>query len=417
VARLLITGFEFNEGASKASNSPEPGLSASGTGATATIQSLIARSGGFAAKLLTGASGSNAVASIVGVSFSVPTTLFYRAYVRVDAWSAATQPIMGISPDSSPPISTRLTAAGKIQLWTSSQQGSDSAGTITPGDTNWYRLEMSLTYNASVQITAAEVRLDGVSVATVSGLTLTNGTFRVGATTANQIVYVDDIGVNDSTGAAQNSFPGSGKVVLLVPISLNANGGSWTDDAAARTSAALTNAINNTPPKGIADTTAGGGDHQDRNAAANTSLDMNMTSYATAGVAAADTVNAVTPWIAVSAPVVTGAKTGSVGVVSNPAITNIAFVNGGTSAANFWGGTAAGTYPTGWRWEKGTVTINPSVTVGTSPVMRVTITGGTTSRVAMTSAMFMYVDYTPSAVVTPPPPTVKLQAVNRASCW
>ncbi len=95
----------------------------------------------------------------------------------------------------------------------------------------------------------------------------------------------------------------------------------------------------------------------------------------------------------------TGAKTGSIGVVSNPTVANIAF----PSSANFWSGVTAGTYLTGWKWEHGTSTDAPTVTLATQPVTRVTVTGGTASRIAMCCAMLIYVDYTPAVVAVSAP--------------
>jgi len=128
-------------------------------------------------------------------------------------------------------------------------------------------------------------------------------------------------------------------------------------------------------------------------------------------------VEALLPIVSTGAPVATGAKTGSVGIASNPVIANLALQ---ANTNQFWTGTAAGTYPTGWKWSIGTLTELPSVTLATSPVGRITITGGTASRIAMTCALMMYVGYTPAAVATTyitRNPFPWLQAVNRASVY
>lgn len=131
---------------------------------------------------------------------------------------------------------------------------------------------------------------------------------------------------------------------------------------------------------------------------------MNLATYASAGIAAGDTINVVLPVVNVGAPLVTGAKTGSFGVSSNPVITNRVFTGGTTAPANFWRGVAPATYATGWTlgWERGTVTYNPAVTLGSSPVARLTITGGTASRIAMCDAIGLYVDYTPAPPASAP---------------
>jgi hypothetical protein len=153
--------------------------------------------------------------------------------------------------------------------------------------------------------------------------------------------------------------------------------------------------VNNTPPVGIVDLGGSGADNgQLRNAAAsaNSSYDATMSTYTAAGVPSRAAINVVVPWTATAAPVVTSAKAGTVGVVSNPAITNIALAAGGTAGA-FWSGVAAGTYPTGWKWSSGTSTSTPTVTLGTAPVMRITQVTSST-QVAIVCFMGLYVDYT-----------------------
>lgn len=303
-------------------------------------------------------------------------------------------------------VGVRITAAGKVQFFNNvagTQIGSDSAATIAFDGATWYRFEIQITTNATPQITSCELRLDGTTVASTSGLTVAAGTvFAFGwiaAPGANQVCYADDVAVNDSTGANNNTWPGDGKVVLLKPISDSAVGSGWTDDAASGTN--IWDAVANTPPQGIADTTGSTGLHQIRNASSNSaSYDANLTSYTTAGVGASDTVNVVEPFVVVGSPVATGGKSGSFGIPSNPTIANRAFTGGTSTSTFFWNGSAAGTYLSGWRYEVGTITETPTVTLGTSPVARLTITGGTASRIAMSCFMGMYVDYTPAVVST-----------------
>lgn len=407
MARLATAGFEWGE----LLNSEVLTYSAT----SPTINNTNPRTGSFAMQCTSTAVATYAIVSINTVTATV--TAYLQASFKVTALPPAGTTITlmnyltGAGGNQS---SVVLTETGAVRLAGSggAQIGSDSAATVAAGA--YFVLEFSIkvdTANAANAFT--ELRLNGTSVASGSGIgnaTTVPQTCRVGAVAQSGAaiatvvpVYVDDIILNDSTGANENSWPGSQKVVLLKPISLNTNGGSWTDSAAATTSAALTDAIDNTPPTGIADTTASAG-HQDRNAAANSSLDMNLTTYTTGGIGASDTVNAVEPMVNVGAPVVTAAKTGSFGISSNPVIANRVFTGGGTAAANFWRGVTAGSYPTGWGWERGTLTYAPTVTLGSSPVARVTITGGTTTRIAMVDAMGLLVSYTPAAPATKSPP-------------
>lgn len=406
MARLWTSGWEIEGlGATAVVDPPF-------TSGTITRDTVVFRSG--LASMKCNAAAGNAAAyttvtfnqgSIVTALTNASQTTYFRLYYNFANAPASTVLIAhfcSLTPAAAAGIGVKLTAAGKLQLFNmgaGTQIGSDSTATLTMDGSTWYRIEVQITKNGSSQANTTELRLDGATVASTSaiagGSTATANHFGwIEAPGANKVVNVDDFAVNDTSGAASNTWPGSGKIVLLRPISLNLNGGSWTDDNAATTSAALTNAIDNTPPNGIADTAAGGGNHQVRNAAANSSLDMNLTTYTTAGIAATDTVVAVLPAVNVGAPVSTQAKSGSFGITSNPVIANRVFTGGSGTATFFWGGAAPGVWPSNWRWEIGTVTHAPTVTLGNSPVARLTITGGTTTRIAMASIMCLYVDYT-----------------------
>lgn len=417
MARLALSGFEMNDGNVITSGAFDGSatFAASPIG-TGSIQTGTVRTGTYAAKLSSGASNGPAGLDAIGpvnanqtVVATASATSFCRCYMNFDALPAGTIRVMwfgaasvgGAEPQDS--VSVRLTAGGKMQLFngnTNTQVGSDSAATISAG--TWYRVELSMTLDGSTNTTACELQLDGVSVASTSGLSfsaLGKTSVVVGlldAPGANKNVYLDDFALNDSTGAGQTSWPGAGAVVLLVPTGDSAKGTGWTNDAAGTTN--LFDAVNNLPPVGIADTTVSTGLHQIRNATsnANSSYDATMTTYTAAGVGAGATVNVVVPLVFTASVVSTSAKQGTVGVVSNPAITNVALGLAGASGA-FWGGAAAGTYLTGWKWPNvGTITYAPTVTLGTAPVMRITQVTSST-RIAMVCFMGIYVDYTPAA--------------------
>lgn len=334
---------------------------------------------------------------------SASTTYYYRAYLRFPALPGATAKIFTAS--SGTVASARLTTGGKLQLWndsgTPAQIGSDSAATIAIN--TYYRVESKIVMNASTQLSDIELRLDGATVASTSGLALplSKGIFAWGwpaAPGANLVIYLDDVATNDSTGAANNSWCDVGNVVALLPTADSAVGTGWTLGTGTAISAnSGSTAVKNVPPLGVADLAAGSDPKQIRNASsnANVNYDATMTTYTAAGIEAGATINAVQPWVATAAPLVTSAKLGTVGVVSNPAITSVNLAAQGTSGA-FWQGNAGGTYNTGWKWSRGTMTNAPSVTLGTAPVMRITQVTAST-RIAVVCFMGMYVDYTPSS--------------------
>jgi len=412
MARLVTAGFELNE----ATNASSPDGAVQGGGG-ATISSGTFRSGAFALQCASGAGNLSGYFQFLA-TFAASRTYFFRAYLNFSQFPASTS-IRVLDPTGFAWLYVQVTSSGTLQLIDGNgptQIGSDSAALNTG---TWYRLEMSTVINGSTQIASGDARLDGVSFA--SGNISTpqspgSSAFVgwVGTPGANRTLFADDIALNDNQGADQNTWPGSGNVVLLRPTADSAVAAGWTDDAGSGTN--IFDAVNNRPPNGIADTTSSTGLHQIRDATtgANEAYDATMTDYTTAGVPTGATVNVVDPIIATAAPVSTSAKVGQVGVVSNPAI---AVINLTANSGQFWSGTAAGTYPTGWKWSHGTVTYAPSVTLGTAPVMRVTQVTSST-RIAMACFMGIYVDYTPavSSFVAAPLES-RLQAVPRASLW
>jgi hypothetical protein len=400
VARLFQAGAEIDAGISGTrSGAGDPDGLSQGIG-TITRDTSVFRSGAASWKFDSGAGNNANAVTFTGYSVVDGRTYWLRGYFRVTAAPTAAATILGFTQPSSTnnSIYARLRTDGAVELIVSgAAQGSPSSA-IT--DSTWHRIELKGVTAATTIWSAAELLVDGISVATWSG---SQGRPAVGigwglgvnsdAPGVNKTLNIDDVALNDSTGSINNGYPGSGKVVLLSPLSDNARGTNWTNDAAGTSN--LFDAVNNTPPVGIADTTSSTGLHQIRNASstANSNYDANMTSYTTSGVGASDTLNAVIPWVATAAPVATSAKAGTVGVSSNPVIANINLSATGTAGA-FWAGAAASTYGAGWKWSPGTMTEQPSVTLGTSPVMRITQVTSST-RIAMVCGMFMYVDYTP----------------------
>jgi hypothetical protein len=344
--------------------------------------------------------GRAAVAATADVSY------FWRFYVYVDAYPTSTIEVGRCASTGAGLPSVRMTSTGTLQFWSGTagsgaQIGSDSA---VLNLATWYRVEFGWNWATAGNGTQA-MQLDGVSVASGSvggsaslpgDTSLITGWQSAPGVTAN--LYVDDVAMNDSTGANQTSWPGDGKVVLLKPISDNARTAGWVTGAGGTTS--LWDAVNNTPPTGAADTGTATSQIRNATAEASASYDANLTAYTTAGIGAADTINVVLPLVATAAPVTTSSKQGLIGMASNPAITTVALSAGGTAGA-FWAGFAAAAYPSGWKWSRGTTTYAPSVTLGSSPVARITQVTSST-RIADVCAMGMYVDYTPAAPKAPP---------------
>ena len=405
MAKLGFGGFETNDTVGPVLGQDlDPGL----TGTNVTYDSSVKRTGNFSGKCDSGAGGVAAACStcVPVVAITPSSTVYAREYFNFTNLPASTVSILAPLSVISTGGAVKITSGGVVQLWDNTaanvQIGSDGP-TLSTG--TWYMIELAITLNASSLITSVEARVEGSSIASgsVTGVgAFSQASFSAGwidAPGTSKVVNIDDGAINDSTGAANNTWCGSGGVVLLVPTGDSAKGTGWTNDAAGTTN--FFDAVDNKPPVGIADTTGGSGLHQLRNATANanSSYDATMTTYTAAGVPAGATINAVLPFVVTAAPVTTSSKQGTVGVVSNPTIANVALDIAGTSGA-FWSGSAAGTYATGWKGSRGTFTATPSVTLGTAPVMRITQVTSST-RIAMVCFMGIYVDYTPAVIPIP----------------
>ena len=251
----------------------------------------------------------------------------------------------------------------------------------------WYWIGVRRSTGTSVVF----LQIDGQDALTGTG-TLSADSINFGVTggAASALdLYFDDI-IQDSAG-----FLAPSKVALLLPISDSARAALWTGGAGGTTN--LYDAVNNTPPIGTAtETDLTQIEHAGNSGGTTDAYDANMTTYSTAGVAAADTVLAIQLVAAHGEDVTTGAKLLAFSVVSNPAIAATGNITVGDASP-----AALGTYPSEWGLHFGTLTTSPSVTVGTSPVMRV-VRPETANRVASVCLMGMNVAWTPAAGTNAP---------------
>lgn len=361
----------------------------------ATISTTKARSGSRSFKC-----DSTAGNTVATVEHATTLAAYVRGYFLFDNLPGATVRIIRIIGETgaSATVSARLTAAGKLQLWndtgTPAQIGSDSAATISADGTTWYRIELYFK-EGGASLDEAELRLDGVTVSSTSAVEISGDTGFyamlgwIDVPGASKICYVDDVALNGTAGADQNSWPGSGKIVNLIPISDNARAAKWTGGALGTTN--LFDAVNNTPPIGTAtETDLTQIEHSGGAAGTTDAYDANMTTYTTAGLVTGDTVKVIQLVAAHGEDIVTGAKLLAFSVVSNPAIASSGNVTAGDATPD-----ALGTYPTEWGIHRGTTTYNSTPTFGTSPVMR-SLRPETATRVASVCYMAMVVEYQPA---------------------
>lgn len=369
---------------------------------TVTRDTSKQRSGRGCYKCDSGAGNAAAYLNQWATSFAVGANkvLYARAYFCLDQLPSSTIKIVETPLTSS----VRLTSGGKLQLFNENagtQVGSDSADTLAADGATYYRVEIALTLNgAGTQTAAMELRLNGTTVASTSGLTIAvvPGGVSFGwiaAPGASKVLYIDDIKTNDSAGSFNNTWPGDGKIILMLPVSDNARG-AWTGGAGGTTN--LFDAVNNIPPVGVAEASATNTSQiKNRTTTNPTNCDLNLDTYLNAGLGANDIVNYVELHANHGEDPATGTKAGTVTIVSNPA---------GSAGSSFNFGDDAGlqgTYIGNWRWTTPNVPSTskvdgPTVTLSSAPVVRITCTSGATgARSASCDFLGMIVDYTPVA--------------------
>jgi hypothetical protein len=164
-------------------------------------------------------------------------------------------------------VSVRLTSAGKFQLWNDvagTQIGSDSTLVVDIANTYCVRLRVRIGTGA-VDQAEMRVKVDDYQavdeVISGSSLTISDtlparfGAGWVTAPGAAMTMNVADVAVNDSTGTKENSLPlSNGKVVLsTVRQVAGATATAWL--ACTGSNVDIPEALNNTPPIGLADHT------------------------------------------------------------------------------------------------------------------------------------------------------------------
>ncbi len=393
MARISQSGFEFALVSANNLNQIDGGAS-TGSGGTLTKDTTVKRTGSASLKCAVTSGSFRAIPtpSYDTQPLSASVDHFFRFYICLSALPASATAIF-VHGNVATGIVVKLTAAGKLQLFNAgSQVGSDSAATLVADSATFYRVEVKETTNATPQITALELRLDGVSVTSTSGLTASNSSTLIygicsdpGSTVS---LWIDDFAHNTSAGAANNTWCGDGQIVRAFPISDN-NRGAWVAGAAGTTN--LFDAVNNDPPVGVADASATDASQIKNKSATNPSnCDLNFDTYTNMGVSG--TVNALSLATYSGEDPSTGTKVGTFGLASNPAVTSASFNFGNDAGVQ---GTFLG------LWFLSTVVSDaPSVTLGSAPVGRLTCTSGsTTGRAASICLLSMYVDYTPPAVV------------------
>lgn len=402
MARLFTGGGELYAGTAGGYLGFTEGKGEQSSG-TVTRDTSIKRSGNASVKCSTTAG--TGLACLHSQLSTASAVIFTRHYFLAEAPSAECDIIWFDSGawKAAPTASVRLNTDRTIELWVFTggvwtQSGSASVDSLDT--TNWKKIEVNITVGVTDSVI---LRLDDVEVATWSGdFTNTASTQRVsagwvttpGATSLD--IWVDDYACNNSIGSVQDSWCGSGRVLVAIPESDNQDG-SWTGGSGT-VPTDMFEAINNLPPAGTNSedntTQIESADSSGNNAT--DELRTNLQSYVTAGLRPSVEKVTVLHSICIHGEdVTTNTKTGSFGVNSNPAVSLSNFTYGDDSGG-------LGAFPTGWK-EAIITTYNPSIDAGVSPVMAVrkTDAGTRVASVCFMGLMFEANPLPPHIVHTP----------------
>lgn len=298
---------------------------------------------------------------------AVSTSYYARAYVRASADPTVVAGLLFFATGAGALLGEAdLNTDGRVSL---RLNGTSILTTTNPIPTGQYTLiELEASYPASGAATLT-LSVNGAVVGSGAGSSTLPGGVGFGhksASAPGATLLFDDMAVNDSTGAAENSWCGPGSVVMLFPVSDAARTG-WTDGAGGTT--ALFDAMNNAPPAGVAaGSISATSQIKDGNANATDTYQANVGAYSdplTSGGGALPS-NAI---VTLVQAVANGAHAGSVAAytkavsgISNPAATE------GTGSGS---STAAAAYPTNWSSVFSAVVYAPSVTLTTKPVVQI----------------------------------------------
>lgn len=204
MARLFSCGFENNGG-------PEACAFGAVTGGGGGFVTSPVRSGTYAFRR-TGSAPTNARCTYRGTPTNERT--FHRFYLRIAAAPSSNETLYTFrsAGNSRGGVMVKTDRTLSIADTAGSPVGSASAALAL--DT-WYRVEVDVTSSAT---TSVEAKLDGTVFTTGTSYSITAG---VDGADFSAVVtgdyYLDDWAINDTSGASQNSYPGSGKIIHLRP--------------------------------------------------------------------------------------------------------------------------------------------------------------------------------------------------------
>jgi hypothetical protein len=372
MARLWTAGFESQHFFSE-------GLSAQSAG-TLTYDTTNVR---YAGTRASAKYDSTSTPALIYHTLTQATTngryYYFRAYIRLSgATGESNVPIFNfLSTTPANVLQVRLNASNQLQLYNSTGSANIGSASAALSATTWYRVEVGVRIVGSGSANCyAELKIDGNTIA--SSTTLSLGTVALGsvqmgwvtAAAASHQIWLDDCALNDNqTGGTQTSWCGEGKVWLMLPTADNARGANWYCGAAATTG--LYDALNNTPPVGLASASKTA-TSQIYNATASSTdpaskYDATMQTYTAVGIPASDVIALAQLRVCAGNGSASSARAMNAYILSNPAESAPSTFN--TPAATDGTFNSGASAPVGWSSTVRTLLYAPTVTRGTAPVV------------------------------------------------
>jgi hypothetical protein len=356
---------------------------------TVTRDTTVFRSGAASYKFDSGGASSPATITITTGVFVLGSSVFARAYFRINDLPTTTSILLRFGGAAYP--SVRIKSNGKFGLYdpSSTQIGSDSTTTVTAGDGVWYRIGFQLNIGTGT-VDSAELQVNGSSVASTTAQTWSDTlptALNVGWNTSagsNKICWADDIAINDTSGASETSFPGAGSVIALFPASTSSAGG-WTVGAGGT----LAGATSNIPPQGVADVSTVTTQIRSASATADDTVALTTATYDSKMPSGA-TITLVQSYVDHAEAAATGTKNMDSAVTTNPSGSFHTAIPFGNNLGT------AGTWPSNWFGTYGTPVYAPTVTTSSGAVISVRDKTNNTN-VVNVDQMALLVEYTGGA--------------------
>jgi hypothetical protein len=234
--RLYTTGFEWQSVAS--------GVEFVTNDGNLSVETTIKNSGAASIEV----SGNILTTAIGGMThtFDSSVTIYSRVYIYIDAQTDSADVVSYFDFYNAATNALSLSVARSGATYTAAlywnNWGNTSATTFTITPDAWHYLEIFYDTTPADGAEDITVRMDGTNKIVEGSCTLTQKTltsFQLGiyngtaGTVTDNIVYYDDVAINNSTNGAngtQTSYPGVGKIAIAVPAgagSSNCTTGTW----------------------------------------------------------------------------------------------------------------------------------------------------------------------------------------------